>query len=205
MPLTPPKAPREPSRTDALEGLRTFLEYIGENTERAGLRETPERVLKAWEEYWGAGYDTINPDDLLKLFDLSNAEAPEGFMGHINEMVVERNIDFYSHCEHHLAPFFGKVAIAYIPQNSKVLGLSKFARVVDHFSRRLQVQERMTNEIADFLAINVSRHVAVRAVGTHLCMSSRGVQQAHAETITTALRGDFYADPQTRAEFLQNL
>lgn len=188
------------TRSDALEAVGTFLKYIGENPDRPGLQETPERFLKAWERYWGAGYAFVEHSDLVKLFD----EKDAGRCFNIRNMVIVKDIDFFSHCEHHLAPFFGKIAIAYIPNNSRVLGLSKFARITDHFSRRLQVQERLTEQIANYLVEHVSRSVAVRIEATHLCMVSRGVQQSHAKTITTSLRGDFYEDAQTRGEFFGN-
>lgn len=170
-----------------------MLACIGEDPRREGLHETPARVVKAWEE-WFAGY-AMNPADLLKTFE-------DGAQG-VDEMVVVKNIDLFSHCEHHLAPFFGKAHVAYIP-NGRVVGLSKLARVVDAFARRLQVQERITNQVADLI------HAALQPLGvgvvieaTHFCMCSRGVNKQGSTTITSALRGALKDKPAARAEFME--
>lgn len=176
---------------NARAGLRALLAYIGEDPDREGLKDTPGRVLKAWRETWGLGYRQEPP--ALRCF----AEKGVDY----DEMVVVRSIQFYSTCEHHLAPFFGTCDIGYLPKKAKgVVGLSKLARVVDHFSRRLQVQERLTAQIADHLK-QLSPDVAVRMKARHFCMCSRGVMQPEAETTTTALRGRL-KKAAARAEFL---
>jgi len=164
---------------------------IGENVDREGLRETPLRVLKAWK-HWAGGYD-IDPADVLKVFE-DGAE-------HYDQMVMVRSIPVYSHCEHHLAPFFGIAHVAYIP-NGRIVGLSKLSRLVDVYARRLQVQERMTKQIADALW----EHLAPKGAGVvvrcrHLCMESRGIQRQGSETLTSALRGTFLTNSEVRAEF----
>lgn len=171
-----------------------MLVAIGEDLKRGGLQETPERVVKAWAE-WFSGYDQ-NPGDVLKVFE-DGAEQMSG-----DEMVVVRDIDFYSFCEHHMAPFFGKAHIAYIP-SGKIVGLSKIARLVDAFARRLQVQERLTNQIADVMQSEldpVGVGVVMRA--THFCMCSRGINKQGSTTITSALRGAIKDKPEARAEFM---
>lgn len=171
--------------------VRAMLEMIGEDPRREGLVETPDRVVKAWGE-WFAGYKE-DPSTQLKTFE-DGAELCG------NEMVLVRNIDLYSFCEHHMAPFFGKAHVAYIP-DKKVVGLSKLARVVDGFSKRLQVQERLTNQIAN--CINDTLHpigVGVVVEATHFCMCSRGIGKQGSTTVTSALRGDFHT-PETRSEF----
>lgn len=172
-----------------------LLQFIGEDTERPGLVETPARVVKAWQ-HWTRGY-AMDPAALLKSFD-DGAER-------VDEMVVVRDIPFYSHCEHHLAPFFGTADVAYIPEG-RIVGLSKLARVVDAFAARLQVQERLTNQIADTIASEVlaPKGVGVRLTARHLCMESRGITKAGATTQTSALRGVFL-EATTRAEFLSLL
>lgn len=168
-----------------------ILQYVGEDPQRGGLLETPGRVAKAWE-FWCKGYGQ-DPAVLLKTFE----DGAEG----CDEMVVVRDIPFYSHCEHHMAPIFGTATVAYIP-NGKIVGLSKINRLVDCFARRLQVQERLTTQIADA----IMEHLEPKGVGVivnarHLCMESRGVCQQGHSTITSALRGVFKEGTQ-RAEFL---
>lgn len=169
-----------------------FLESIGEDPERSGLLETPARVEKAWKE-WTAGYHQ-DPAHILKVFE-DGAEA-------YSELIVVRGIPVYSHCEHHLAPFFGTATIGYLP-DGKIVGLSKFTRLVDCFAKRLQVQERLTTQIADA----IMEHLQPRAVGVviscrHLCMESRGIRAAGEETITSALLGDLRTNLGLRTEFL---
>lgn len=169
-----------------------LLRVIGENPERGGLIETPARALKAWE-FWTQGYNQ-NPADVLKVFE----DGAEKY----DQMVIVKNMPIYSHCEHHLAPFFGTATIAYIPKG-KVVGLSKLKRVANIFARRLQVQERLTQQIADA----IEEHLQPLGVGVvikcrHMCMESRGIETQGAETITSALRGVIRDEPQTRAEFL---
>lgn len=171
---------------------RLLEDIIGEDPNRGGLVETPARVVKAWQA-WTSGYGK-DPRDVLKVFE----DGAENY----DEMVVVRDIPFYSHCEHHLAPFFGTACIAYIP-DGYVVGLSKLSRVLDIYARRLQVQERLTNQVAD--AIN--DHLAPKGVGVvikarHLCMESRGICQQGHHTVTSALRGAVKDQPETRAEFL---
>jgi len=177
------------------EGLvRGMLMAIGEDPDREGLLETPARVVKAWDE-WFDGYKR-NPQTELKTFE-DGAELCG------DEMVLVRDIDFYSHCEHHMAPFFGKAHIAYIP-NKRVVGLSKLARVTDVFAHRLQVQERLTNQIANALVDGLDpQGVGVVLKATHFCMCSRGVNKQGSTTITSALRGAIKEEPSARAEFLR--
>ena len=159
---------------------------------REGLQETPARVAKAWE-FWTKGYRE-NPADILKVF--------EDGADHYDEMVLVRDIPLYSKCEHHLADIFGTACVAYIP-DGKIVGLSKVSRLVDCFARRLQVQERLTVQIADAMV----EHLAPKGVGVlirarHMCMESRGICQQGHHTVTTALRGALKDQPATRAEFL---
>lgn len=169
-----------------------LLQYIGEDPTREGLQETPARVAAAWS-VWCSGYG-IDPADELKTFG-------DG-AGEYNEMVLVKDIPFYSHCEHHLAPFFGTASIAYIPQG-RIVGLSKLSRVVAVFARRLQVQERMTAQIANALQENLApKGVGVIVKARHLCMESRGISQQGHFTITSAMRGAMYDDPKARSEFL---
>lgn len=159
---------------------------------REGVSESPERMAKAWE-FWTSGYSK-RPEDILKCFE----DGAEG----VDEMVVRKNIPIYSKCEHHLADIFGFCTIAYIP-NGKVVGLSKMDRLADMYARRLQVQERMTNQIADAMATHLDPHgVGVWISARHMCVESRGVQNQNSETVTIALRGAMKHDPKTREEFL---
>lgn len=188
-----------PTRADALSAVYTLLAYIGENPEREGLRETPSRVLASWEECWGMGYRAS--DDLgVAAHLLKTFEADSDLR--YNQMVIVRDISMFSHCEHHMTPFFGSAHIAYVPGERGLVGLSKLARIVDLFARRLQTQERVTTQIADCLSMHLSEHVGVLIEAQHMCMLSRGVRQPRSTTITTALRGDFFNDQATRAEFL---
>jgi len=176
-----------------LESLvRQQLVEIGENPEREGLVRTPLRVAKAMD-FLTSGYST-SLDEVVNnaVFDAEGAE----------EMVLVRDVEFYSMCEHHMLPFFGKAAVAYLPKG-KIIGLSKIARIVDVFARRLQVQERLTNQVADALIEILDPHgVAVVMEGRHLCMMMRGVQKQESAMITSAMRGTFKDDPRTRNEFL---
>ena len=176
----------------ALNLVRDLLIEIGEDPTRGGLLETPERYIKALKEMT-RGY-TQQPADLLKCFE----DGAENY----NELVIVRDIPFYSMCEHHMAPFFGTATIGYIP-NGKVVGLTKLSRQLDVFAKRLQVQERMTAQVADSLM----EHLAPLGVGVlvqarHLCMESRGVCKQGHSTSTSALRGVLLNDPAARAEFL---
>lgn len=175
------------------DNIRRTLQFVGEDPSREGLLETPKRVAKAWA-HWCGGYGK-DPASILKVFE-DGAEAHD-------QMVTVKDIPIYSHCEHHMAPIFGTVTISYIP-NGKIVGLSKLSRLADMFARRLQVQERLTDQIADALY----QHLGAKGVGVvirarHMCMESRGVCQQGHHTITTALRGAMRDEPETRAEFLQ--
>lgn len=171
---------------------RRFLVSIGEDPDRPGLRETPARVAKAWMS-WTAGYQQ-NPADVLKTFE----DGAEQY----NELIVVRNIPVYSHCEHHLAPFFGKATVGYMP-NGKIVGLSKLTRLVECFSRRLQVQERMTIQIANALMETLDpKAVGVVVRCRHLCMESRGIRTAGEETVTSAMLGELQPNLAMRTEFL---
>ncbi len=175
-----------------VEMVRQLLRLIGEDPDREGLHETPLRFLKAMAEYT-SGYRE-KPEDVLKVFE----DGGEG----VDEMVIVRDIPVYSLCEHHLAPFFGKAYVGYVP-DKKILGLSKISRLVEVYSRRLQVQERLTNQIADALAKHLQPlGVAVVLECRHLCMESRGVKHAGSSTVTSALRGSIKKNPDTRKEFL---
>ncbi len=177
---------------DRVQGLvETILTEIGENPEREGLLKTPKRVAKAYE-YLTSGYNK----DIAKV--LNGAIFTEDY----DEMVLVRNIDFYSMCEHHMLPFFGKVHIAYIP-DGKIVGLSKLPRIVDVFARRLQVQERMTKEIADTINEYLKpKGVAVVSEAYHMCMMMRGVEKQNSSTTSSSMVGVFKTDPKTRVEFL---
>ena len=186
-----------PWEGDAVSGIednvRRMLQYVGENPDRGGLLETPRRVAKAWG-HWCSGYDK-NASEILKVFE-DGAEK-------CDEMVVVKDIPIYSKCEHHMADIFGTATIAYIP-NGKIVGLSKLSRLADMFARRLQVQERLTNQIADAL----EEHLHPKGVGViirarHMCMESRGICQQGHHTITSALRGVLKEKPEARAEFLE--
>ncbi len=167
-----------------------LLNLIGEDKSREGLIKTPLRVAKAYEHIFG-GYDK-NPSEVLNdaLFESKSSE-----------MVVVRDIEFYSMCEHHILPFFGRVHVAYIP-DGKVVGLSKIPRLVDIFARRLQIQEKLTEEIADAIMTTIKpRGVGVVINARHMCMEMRGVEKMHSSTTTSALRGLFLKDAKTREEF----
>lgn len=176
----------------ATDVVTRMLQYIGEDVQRPGLLETPKRVVKAWGE-WFKGYQ-VDPSTLFKTFQ----DGAEG----VNEMVLLTDIPVFSHCEHHIAPFTGIAHVAYIP-NGRIVGLSKIARVVDAFSRRLQVQERLTNQIADCIMTELKPlGAAVVIKAKHSCMSTRGVKVHNVDTTTSAMRGAFMDDPAVRAEFL---
>jgi len=178
--------------TKELQMVRDLLTYIGEDPGREGLLETPTRFLKAWAEYT-RGYRE-KPEDILKSFE-DGAER-------VDEMVIVRDIPVYSLCEHHLAPFFGRAHVGYVP-DKRILGLSKISRLVEIFGRRLQVQERLTNQIADALDENLQPlGVAVVIECRHMCMESRGVRHTGTSTVTSALRGSIKANADTRREFL---
>ena len=192
-PKTPSPPPAVPAHSpEDVAAVRRLLAYIGEDPDREGLLETPVRFLKAWEEYT-RGY-RMNPEEILKSFE-DGAQA-------VDEMVIVRDIPVYSLCEHHLAPFFGKAYVGYVPRK-RILGLSKISRLVEIFGRRLQVQERLTNQIADALDTHLKPlGVAVVIECRHMCMESRGVRHTGTATVTSALRGSIKANADTRREFL---
>jgi len=183
----------ENNDTSADDIIIRLLEYIGEDSTRGGLIETPKRVLKAWKNEWSKGYSQ-EPADVLKVFE----DGADG----CDQMVIVKDIPVYSHCEHHLAPFFGTATIAYIP-NKKIVGLSKLSRVVDIFAHRLQVQERLTNQIADAINDNLDPvGVGVIVNCRHMCMESRGIRRSGTSTVTSALRGAIREDARARSEFM---
>ena len=171
--------------------IKSILSEIGENTERDGLLKTPERVAKSME-FLTNGYDK-DPSKILK-----SAMFAEDY----SQMVLVKDIELYSLCEHHMLPFFGKAHVAYIP-NGNIVGLSKIPRIVDVFARRLQVQERLTDEIKDCLQDTLNPiGVAVVIEAQHLCMQMRGVEKQHSSTTTSAFSGIFMSDEKTRSEFI---
>jgi len=177
---------RSDDELPAESNIKRLLQSLGENPDREGLQNTPKRYVKFLREF-------LTPKDFN--FTVFNAEKAD-------EMIVQSGIPFFSLCEHHLAPFFGTAAVAYIP-NGKIAGLSKLARTVDRFSKRLQNQERITTDIAEYLEEQLQPlGVAVLLKARHLCMEMRGVQKQGAETTTSCLRGLFKTDPKCRSEFL---
>ncbi len=175
-----------------VNAVKEILDAVGEDTQREGLLETPERVARMYEEVFSGLSD--DPERHLKIF---NEQDKEG------EVVIVRDIPLYSMCEHHLLPFIGKCHIAYIPKNGRIIGLSKFARIVDCFARRPQVQERLTAQIADFLYRKLEpQGVAVVIEAEHLCMTMRGARAAGSSTQTSALRGIIRSDTRTRNEVM---
>ena len=185
-------ANKKPSRKQAEEAVRTLLHWAGDDPDREGLKQTPERVAKSLA-FLTQGYG-------MKSEDVINGALFEE--GHQN-MILVKDIEMYSLCEHHMLPFFGKVHVAYIP-NGKIVGLSKTARLVEVYARRLQVQERMTEQIAQAVWERVEPEgVGVVGEAYHLCMMMRGVQKQNSKTITSAMRGSFLDDQMTRDEFLR--
>jgi len=170
--------------------IKEILQIIGEDPRRDGLLDTPKRVIKSWNELY-SGYNQ-NPEEVLKTFEYDRYKG----------MVLLKNIELYSMCEHHMLPFVGKCHIAYIP-DKKIVGISKLARVMEIFARRLQIQERLTDEIADCLIkILEPKGAAVQIEAEHFCMRMRGVNKQNSTMVTTTLRGSFIKDPSTRNEFL---
>lgn len=178
-------------KTRIENAVREILLAIGENPEREGLLDTPARVARMYEEIFSGVSENMTGD--LRIFSEPGSD----------EMVLIKDIPVYSMCEHHLIPFFGKAHIAYIPKEGRILGLSKFARIVDAYAKKPQLQERLTAEIADCIMKTVKpMGVAVVLEAEHLCMTMRGVRKAGAVTQTSALRGIFRSDPRTRNEFM---
>ncbi len=181
-------------KTNIEKAVRQLLDNVEEDAGRQGLERTPERVARMYGELT-AGYHT-DPIQLINgaLFDVD-----------YSEMVVVKDIEYYSLCEHHMLPFFGKVHVAYIPEG-QVVGLSKIPRIVEMFARRLQVQERMTGQIADFIdEVLTPAGVAVVAEGVHMCSMMRGVKKPEASMVTSAYRGLFKTDPLVRSEFMEHV
>ncbi len=183
-----------PSKSEVEAAIRTLIAYIDPDPRREGLQDTPGRVLRAWDQFWASGWTQPTPH--IKTFS-------DGASGY-NEMLVVRGIPIYSHCEHHLAPFFGEAVIGYIPSQVKpeILGLSKFTRVANFFARRLQVQERLTTQIGNYLSgllHPVGLGVVIRC--RHMCMESRGVERQGEVTVTSWLDGAIKEEDSARAEF----
>ena len=187
-----PPDPASPTEEEAREAVRTLLRWAGDDPDREGLRETPNRVVRAYRE-WFAGYGQ-DPVDLLH----QTFEEVSGY----DELVVLRDIRFESFCEHHMAPIIGKAHVGYLPTD-RVVGISKLARLVHVFGKRLQVQEKMTAQIAGVLMeVLRPKGVAVVLEGEHHCMSTRGVMQHGVTMITSTMLGTFRKDPRTRKEFM---
>ena len=183
----------KPSREEAMQAVKTLLRWAGDNPEREGLRDTPKRVVKAYEELF-IGY-TQKPEDILDVV----FHDVDGY----DDMVLVRDIPFHAHCEHHMVPFIGKAQIAYYPRDG-VVGLSKLARLVDIYARRLQTQESMTAQIMAAITTSLNpRGAAVLIEAEHLCMSMRGVQKQGSSTLTTQFSGIFRDDPAEQAKFFQ--
>lgn len=183
------------SAEQAAEAVRVLLSWIGEDPERKGLRRTPERVLKSFGD-WFAGYQ----QDPAAILGSSFPDA-EGYQ----EMVVLTDIDFESHCEHHIAPFIGRVHIAYIPDR-RVVGISKLVRVVNAYAKRLQVQEKLTTQIADCINnVLEPRGVAVVVEAQHQCMTTRGVYKKNVKMVSSAMLGSFQDDDRARSEFFTRI
>lgn len=181
-----------PTRGEAERAVRTLLRWAGDDPDREGLRETPERVARAFED-WFSGYKDDPEEYLRRTF-----EEVDGY----DEMIVLKDIRFESHCEHHLAPIIGRVHVGYLP-NNKVVGISKLARVVDAYARRLQVQEAMNAQIAHCIQkVLEPMGVAVVIDATHQCMTTRGVHKPGVSMVTSTMLGEFRKNPLTRREFL---
>jgi GTP cyclohydrolase I len=186
------RARNRPSRAEAEGAVRTLIRWAGDDPDREGLVSTPSRVVRAYEEWFG-GYDEDPRDYLKRTF-----EEVAGY----DEIVLLRDVRFVSHCEHHMAPILGRVHIAYLPRN-RVVGISKLIRLVDAYAKRLQVQEKLTAEIASCLDSVLKPHgVAVVIEGAHECMTTRGVRRPDVTMVTSRMLGVFRTQPQTRAEFL---
>ena len=184
--------PTRPSREEAEKAVRTLLEWAGDDPSREGLRDTPARVARAFED-WFSGYEQDPEEYMRRTF-----EEVEGY----DNMIVLRDIRFESHCEHHLAPIIGKAHVGYLP-NNKVVGISKLARVVEAYARRLQVQEKMNAQIANTIQkVLEPKGVAVVIEASHQCMTTRGVHKSGVSMVTSTMLGDFRTNEITRREFL---
>lgn len=184
--------PKRPSRAEAESAIRTLLRWAGDDPDREGLLDTPSRVARAYEEFF-AGY----AKDPVEILSTTFSEV-EGY----DEMVVLTDIRFESHCEHHMAPIIGKAHVAYLPDH-RVVGISKLARLVDIFAKRLQIQEKMTVQIADTLQqVLLPKGVAVVIEASHGCMTTRGIHKPGTSLVTSRMLGAFRDDPSTRREFM---
>lgn len=189
---TEPQPRRRPSREEAEAAVRTLIEWIGDNPDREGLRDTPRRMVKAWEDLF-RGYHLSAEKELGTVFEE---------VGGYGDMVLVRDIPFFSHCEHHIVPIMGRAHIGYYPREG-VVGLSKLAKVVDIFARRLQTQENMTAEIIGSIEEHLRpRGAALLVEAEHMCMSMRGVQKQGVSTVTTGFTGLFRDDPAEQARFM---
>lgn len=189
------KSERRPTRAEAEHAVKTLIEWIGENPSREGVRETPRRVVKAFEEYF-SGYGKKAEDILSKTFKE---------MGGYDGAVLIKDIEVESRCEHHLAPFIGRAHVAYIPKG-RMIGLSKIARLVDMYAHRMQTQERLTANIAQSLYKTLKpKGVAVLIEAEHFCMKVRGAKKDHAVTVTTQFLGDYKKDDDLREEFFAQI
>lgn len=185
----------KPSEADAEAAVRTLLAWAGDDPRREGLRDTPRRVTKAFREYF-SGYGQDPADILDRVFEE---------VGGYDDMVMLKDIPFTSHCEHHIAPFFGRAHVAYLPMGG-VVGLSKIARTVDVFAKRLQTQETMTAQIANAICEHLgAKGSAVMLEAVHTCMSMRGVQKPGVATVTTQFVGEFKKNPLLQARFMEQL
>ena len=183
---------KRPSQKEAEEAVRTLLRYIGDDPDREGLKDTPRRVVKSYAEIYG-GYEQDPEDVLGRTF-----EEVAGY----DDIVFVKDIPFFSHCEHHMVPIIGKAHVAYLP-NGRVLGLSKIARVVEIFGRRLQTQETMTAQIAKSIDETLNpRGVAVMIEAEHMCMAMRGIQKQGSTTLTTTFTGTFKTEPAEQVRFM---
>ncbi|NNC77547.1 MAG: GTP cyclohydrolase I FolE [Woeseiaceae bacterium] len=192
-PTNKTRKPRKPSRKQAEEAVQTLLLWAGEDPRREGLLDTPKRVARAYED-WFSGYKDDPVGFLKRTF-----EEVEGY----DEMIVLRDIEFESHCEHHMAPIIGHAHVGYLP-NNKVVGISKLARVVEAFARRFQVQEKMTAQIANCISdVLHPKGVGVVIEATHQCMTTRGIHKTNVSMVTSQMLGSFRKDARTRAEFLR--
>lgn len=190
---TSARKPRQTSRKQAEEAIRTLLLWAGDDPDREGLADTPARVARAYED-WFSGYR----EDPLRFMERTFQEV-EGY----DEMIVLRDIEFESHCEHHMAPIIGHAHVGYLP-HKKIVGISKLARVVEAYARRLQVQEKLTAQIANCIgSVLQPKGVGVVVEATHQCMTTRGIHKTNVSMVTSTMLGDFRDDEKTRAEFLQ--
>jgi len=181
-----------PSRSEAEQAVRTLLAYVGDNPDREGLLDTPKRVISAYEELY-SGYR----EDPVEVLDRTFAE-----MGTYDDLVLVRNIPFHSHCEHHMMPFYGRAHVAYMPIE-RVVGLSKLARLIDVYARRLQTQEHLTSQVVTAIdEVLKPRGVAVMVEAEHTCMSLRGVEKQGSSTVTTQFTGLFRDDPTRQVRFI---